>query len=99
MYILEDLWNGKITPSERYICSDSEYHRILHKLCEETDVFLKDLSKEKQQQYEELEKMQFKLFNISEQDTFVVGFRFGARIILDVVGEYKGQFMTPSDVQ
>ena len=97
MYILEDLWNGKIRPDEKYARADTEYKRVLHELCEETDAFFEDLSKEKQQYYEKLEMLQYKLFNMSEQDSFIIGFRLGARMILDVVGEYKGQFMTPSD--
>lgn len=54
---------------------------------------------EKQKSYEKLEELQYKLFNISEQDAFIVGFRLGARIILDVIGEYKGQFRTADDAE
>lgn len=98
MYILENLWDGKITPNEKFLRTDTEYKKESHKLCEEIDLFFKDLSDEKQKHYEELEKLQYKLFDISERDTFIVGFRLGARIILDVVGEYKGQFKRSDDV-
>jgi hypothetical protein len=29
---------------------------------------------------------------LSEEDSFIYGFRLGARMILDVIGDYKGQF-------
>ncbi len=30
---------------------------------------------------------------MGEEDAFIYGFRLGARMIMDVVGEYKGQFV------
>lgn len=98
MYILNDLWHRKITPSERFIRPDSEYLRILHKFSEETDALAKDLPPEKQKLCSELEDLQLKLISISEEDTFIKGFRLGARMILDIIGDYKGQFKTPSEM-
>ncbi|MDD5954185.1 MAG: hypothetical protein PUD38_03185 [Firmicutes bacterium] len=31
---------------------------------------------------------------IRDTDTFIEGFRLGARVVLDVVGEYEGQHST-----
>ena len=98
MYILNDLWNGNVTPDVRYVRSDSEYHKISHQLSEKSDLFIKDLSPEQSELYDELENLQYKLFNISEEDTFITGFRLGARMILDVIGDHKGQFKPPSEV-
>lgn len=92
MYVLKDLWRGHISPRERYVCSNSEYQRVSYKLCEELDLFMENLTIEQREQYEKLEGLQFELMNISEEDTFIVGFRLGARMVLDVVGEYRGQF-------
>lgn len=97
MYVLKDLWQGNISPCERYICSDSEYQKVFHRFCNEIDMFTKDLSTEKQKHFEEIQELQLRLIDISETDTFIVGFRLGARMILDVVGDYKGQFTSPSD--
>ena len=98
MYILNDLWYGNITPNERYIRSHSEYQQISHQFTEELDLFIKDLSPEKRKQCDELERLQLKLISISEEDTFIVGFRLGARMILDIIGDYKGQFKTHADI-
>ena len=35
---------------------------------------------------------------LSEEDIFIYGFRMGARMILDVVGDHKGQFYEIGDV-
>ncbi|MBE6949008.1 MAG: hypothetical protein E7456_04100 [Ruminococcaceae bacterium] len=92
MYILNDIWYGNIIPCERLICSDSEYKKLFHQLCQETEAFLSDLSPEKKKHHEELEDLQLRVMKISEEDTFIEGFRLGARMILDVVGENKRQF-------
>lgn len=92
MYVLKDLWHGNISPNERFIRSESKYRKISHILCEKSDLFYDQLSTEQKQQYDELKNLQFDLMNLSEEDTFIVGFRLGARMILDVIGEYKGQF-------
>ncbi len=97
MYMLKDLWHGNISPSERYICDNSEYKRISNQFYEEVKKFLSDMTPEKEDHYDKLEDLQFKLFDTSEQETFIVGFRLGARMILDVIGEYKGQFKTRID--
>ena len=97
MYILNDLWSGNIMPGERYMRSNSEYKQISHKFSEELELFMKDLSSEKRKHYEILENLQLQLIEISEEDTFIVGFRMGARMMLDVISDYKGQFKNPSD--
>lgn len=99
MNILSDLWHGNIVPCERFICSDSEYRKVFHQLCHETELFLSNLSPEKKKHYEELENLQLQTMKISEEDTFIVGFRLGARMILDVVGEHKRQFKNPGDFE
>ena len=35
---------------------------------------------------------------MTEEDVFIYGFRMGARMILDVVGDYKGQFYDAGEV-
>ena len=51
MYILNDLWNGSITPNERYIRSGSEYQKTAEEYCKEIELFIKDLSPEKRRHY------------------------------------------------
>ena len=37
MFILQELWRGNITPSERFVRSGSEYKKIAGKLSDEMD--------------------------------------------------------------
>lgn len=98
MYILNDLWYGNITPSERYIRSGSEYQTLSDELSVKLTAFVKELSHDSREQYEIIEKLRAKLNFISEGDSFILGFRLGARMILDVIGEYDGQFEYPVDI-
>ena len=44
MSILEELYNGNVVPSERFVKKDGEYARLLNELAECTDKFLKSLT-------------------------------------------------------
>ena len=37
MFVLQELWRGNITPSERFVRSGSEYKKIAGKLSDEMD--------------------------------------------------------------
>ena len=92
MYVLEKLWRGGLSPSERYCNKDSEYKRLLRSLCEASEKLSSELSPEGKKALEEHEQIQLDLIGISEEDVFINAFRLGARMMLDVVGDYKGQF-------
>lgn len=98
MYILNDLWHGNITPHERYIRSGTEYQKLSDELSEKLTAFVKNLSADSRKQYEAIEDIRAKLNFISEEAIFITGFRLGARIVMDVIGEYDGQFAYPADV-
>jgi len=98
MYVLEKLWRNGLTPSERYCNKDSEYKRIMHSLCDASEKVSSELSPEGKKAFEEHEQLQLALIGISEEDVFVNAFRLGARIMLDVIGDYKGQFREIGEV-
>ena len=92
MYVLENLWRNGISPSERYCDKNSEYKKLLRNLCEASEKVSAELSPKGKQAFEEHERIQLALIGISEEDIFVNAFRLGARMMLDVIGDYKGQF-------
>ena len=92
MYVLEKLWRNGLSPNERYCNGDSEYKKLLHSLCESSNKVSAELSPEGKKAFEEHENIQLSLIAISEEDVFVNAFRMGARMMLDVLGDYKGQF-------
>jgi len=98
MYVLEDLWEGKITPSDRGYRKGSPYAELVRQSNESEDIFYKDLSAVGKKAYETHCEQQGRLDDISECDTFIRGFRLGARMILDVVGDYDSPFVQVNEM-
>ena len=91
MSVLEEIWRGEITPNERAIKPGSEYQKLTCKASAEEKLLLELLDAGGREVYERLCHMRDDLANISEADTFVQGFRLGARIMLEVLGEWDSQ--------
>ena len=92
MYLLDKLWKGDIAPSERYIRPGSEYKRKSKAFCDAAERLQEQLSPEGKSLWEDVDRLKADMALLSEEDIFIYGFRMGARMILDVVGDYKGQF-------
>ena len=99
MYVLHELWRGNISPSERYVRSDSEYKMVSKEMVELIDDFIKQLSPEAKKQWDSIEQLRHDMTLLSEEDTFIYGFQLGARMLLDVVQSYKRQFYTMEESQ
>ena len=98
MFVLSDLWYGNISPVERYVRHDSEYKKALNKASDKTELLLAHLTSEDKELFDEFYELNSKMIAISEEDAFVCGFRLGAKMMLDVLTEYKGQFRIESAV-
>ena len=88
MFMIEDLWNGRFTPSERSIRKGSHYQELSNRSTEYLETFRKELSAEGKKAFDDYYSTQMELCDISELDSFTQGIRFGIRLMLDVVGEY-----------
>ena len=97
MYVLHDLWRGNISPIERYIRPGSEYKKYSDKAVNEFEKLLSHLTEEDKQIFDNYNELGMKILSLSEEESFINGFRLGAKIILDVLGEHKGQFGTIGD--
>ena len=98
MYVLEDLWKGKITPSERWYRKDSPYAELVRQANETADIFYKELSPVGKKAYDAHSTQESKLADISECDSFIRGFRLGAGMILDVVGSYDSPMLQVNEM-
>jgi len=92
MYVLEKLWRGEISPMERPLRRGSEYHQKIVEICGKMDALLEALPPAAKAQVEELDDLKTDLSLLAEKDSFLYGFRMGARTMLDILGEYEGQF-------
>ena len=92
MYILDALWRGEITPNERYTKPDSQYCCLAAKAHEAYVKFRSELTEAGKQYYDEFEKIQNEMNSLSEEEVFIEAFRMGARMILDVIGDYEPRY-------
>ena len=99
MFALQELWRGNITPAERFVRSGSEYKALAGKVSDEIDKLTKMISPEAKVQKEIIDNLQADLTLLLNEDYFIYGFRLGARMVLDVVGDYKGQFYSPGEAE
>ena len=56
MYVLDELWRGEITPSERGYRKDSPYAALVRQANETADIFYKELSPVGKKAYGDLYK-------------------------------------------
>ena len=99
MYALEDLWRGNITPSERGYRKDSPFAEMVRQANEAADIFYQELSEVGKKAYDAHSTQESKLADISECDSFIRGFRLGARMILDVVGDYDSPMLQINEME
>lgn len=91
MTIIENLWEGNITPGVRSVAQDSEFQKLGAASVDCEDIFTAELSDEGKQAYEEYCDLIMKQADISERDAFVKGFRLGALLLLELLNEEKTQ--------
>ena len=91
MSILEEFWRGNITPNERGVKPESAYQRLNSALCADEKRLIESLSADARESYDSLSRKHAELAGMSELDTFIVGFRLGTRIMLEVTGKYDIQ--------
>ena len=97
MFVLQELWRGNITPSERFVRSGSEYKKIAGKLSDEMDRLMEAIPPEARKQLENIGNLRADMTVLANEDYFIYGFQLGARLILDIVGDYQGQFYSPGE--
>lgn len=86
MYILKDLWYGNLSPFEKTFRPDSEYARLLHQYVEQSEAITAGLSDEEKRRFTACQDTHDALSEISQVESFVEGFRLGAKTVLDVLG-------------
>ena len=92
MFVLDKLWQEGLSPNERYTRKGSEYHKILLRICEEGDYLATELTEEGKAHFDAYRDAQIELSVVAEKEVFIEAFRLGARLVLDIVGEYQGCF-------
>ena len=84
-HILKDLYLGKIDLAERKISDNSQYLALQQKICKMEEVLKEEIGQEGMELHEAILNIQAKISDLWEQETFSLGFRLGAQMILAVV--------------
>ena len=92
MDVLRELWRGEISPTDRRVRQGSEYQQTAREIREKMGELLETLSPAARERLEAINDLKSDLSVMANEDFFLYGFRLGARMILDVIGDYEGQF-------
>ena len=86
MSILEELWYGRINPSQRMQPDDKSAAELTEQIVEKEDELAALLSDEAKEILDQMRDKQLDLSTSNEREAFISGFRLGARIMLEVMG-------------
>lgn len=93
MKILEEFWYGNIRPTDRDIIPNSRIDKLL-KLVVKNEQRLNDLlSEEEMVAFHNFRDSQSELSSVNECESFTLGFRLGARFMLEVMEELDIPFV------
>ena len=97
MYVLRDLWRGEISPTDRRVRQGSEYQQRAAEARKQMMELTAMLPPEVKERMDTINDLKHDLSMMAEEDVFIYGFRLGARMMLDVMGSYEGQFCSPTE--
>ena len=84
MLILEELWSNDLQMGKPYI-HNCQYREALARSDESEKALEKSFSEEQQTLFEEYRRDREELALVTDCETYITGFKLGARIMLDVL--------------
>lgn len=85
MDTLEDLYYGNLLPYERISKLDDETKELLRLLNRNEEKLSATLSDEQKETYEKYKDCNREISGISERQSFITGFKLGAKIIIEAM--------------
>ncbi len=85
MLILEDFWNGNVSPGEGRYHTSKEYRAAWRVVESMEDKLKEQLTPENWELFNQYQDAVGKTDDIESTDIFIEGFRMGAKVILDVL--------------
>ena len=85
MKILEELWYGRINPSQRTQPDDKSAAELTEQIVEKEDELAALLSDEAKEILDQMRDKQLDMSTLNERKAFISGFRLGARIMLETI--------------
>ena len=91
MYFIDRLWEGEITPSEKFIKKGSELHKVYAKLSKEEDFLRRNMDEDEKRHFEEFSELEAEAADITNKETFIYAFKLGAGVVLDLLDNSERQ--------
>ena len=85
MKIIEDLYFGRISPYEMNISATPEYQKLKTLADRNENLLRESLFDEQKELLDKLIESVTDISSISERDMFIVGFRLGVKLMIDVM--------------
>ena len=83
MYILEDLYDGNLFPHEKVSKLDDETKELLGLLNKNEEKLMATISNEQKETFEKYKDCNREISEICERQSFITGFKLGAKIIIE----------------
>jgi len=88
--ILEELYFGNINPSEKRFVRDSQYDKAIQAISTNGERLTELLTDKEKSLFLDYANAQSEINSISMIESFVDGFRLGAKIMLEVMSDANG---------
>ena len=85
MLFLEEFWYGNISPGEERCRPNSEYSKAFREMEKCENQLKEKLDAEGWETFQQFTKAQMEASSLSDCDSFISGFRLGAKVIMDVL--------------
>ncbi len=83
MNILEEFYHGNVNPQEQFYKSESEYDAFVKIVSDTEEKLSAYLGGEEQHLFSQLMNAQSKITSIEARESFIEGWKLGARFMLD----------------
>ena len=83
--IIEELYYGNITPSDRDIVKGGNYSHLLHLLIRNEDDLAQTLTQAQQERFEKFKDCVSEINDANEVTAFTIGFKLGMRLALEAM--------------
>ena len=87
---LEDLYFGNITPNEQQMLPNSELQKAVDRVVRYENQLTKQLDEDGQSLLTKLIRSQHEIESITALENFILGFRLGARLMVECMDENDG---------
>jgi len=88
--ILQELYYGNVRPSEKQFLRNTPFDRAMHTLADSEQRLMEALEGEEKRLLLDMSSAQGEISGVTAMESFICGFRLGARIILEIMSEDDG---------